>query len=143
MADILQDFPIKASVESVFLAVSTAKGLDSWWTKRAAGEPKLGATYELFFGPTYEWRATVTKCVSNSEFELEIVHADEDWTGTRVGFVLEPREEVTWVRFYNIGWPSPNEHYRVSTHCWAMYLRLLRKFLEDGTTVPYETRFDA
>jgi uncharacterized protein YndB with AHSA1/START domain len=143
MADIFQDFPIKAFPDRVYQAVSTPGGLDRWWTKRSAGEPTEGTQYELWFGPQYDWRAKVTRCVENREFELQLVAADADWLGSRVGFRLEDRGGTTWVQFYHTGWPSPNEHYRVSCHCWALYLRLLRRHLEHGEFVPYEGRLDA
>jgi uncharacterized protein YndB with AHSA1/START domain len=143
MADILQQFPIKASRQQVFDAISTPVGLDRWWTKRSAGEPQEGAEYELWFGPEYDWRAVVSRCVAGSEFELKLVSAMPDWLGTRVGFVLDEQEGVTQVRFHHLGWPVANEHYCVSLHCWAMYLRLLRRYLEHGEEVPYEDRLDA
>jgi hypothetical protein len=34
------------------------------------------------------------------------------------------------------GWPEANGHYRTSCHCWALYLRILRRYLEFGETVP-------
>ena len=142
MADIFQDLPIKAPLDRVFRAVSTPEGLDTWWTKRSAGNPQEGAEYELWFGPAYDWRAKVTRLVADCEFELEMVRADSDWLGTRVGLRLEPREGATWVRFSHTGWPSANDHFRVSCHCWAMYLRILRRYLEFGESVPYEERLD-
>ena len=36
-----------------------------------------------------------------------------------------------------------NEHWRISCYCWAMYLRLIRRYLEYGETIPYESRLDA
>lgn len=140
MADIFHDFPIKAPLDRVFHAVSTPQGLDTWWTKRSAGSPQEGAEYQLWFGPDYDWRAKVTRYAPESEFEIEMVRADSDWLGTRVGLRLEPRDAVTWVRFYHTGWPSLNEHYRISCNCWAMYLRVLRRSLEHGESVPYEDR---
>jgi uncharacterized protein YndB with AHSA1/START domain len=142
MADILHDFPIRAPLDQVFQAVSTPKGLDTWWTKRSTGTPKQGAEYELFFAPEYDWRAKVTRWVRNSEFELEMLHADGDWMGTRVGLNLVPRRADTWVQFHHTGWPEPNEHYRISCNCWAMYLRILRRSLEHGETVAYEHRLE-
>jgi uncharacterized protein YndB with AHSA1/START domain len=142
MADILHDLPIRAPVRRVFEAVSTPAGLDAWWADRSSGSPEAGATYDLGFGPDYQWTACVTRCAPDSEFELEFVHADDDWTGTRVGFHLEPRGDATWLRFSHTGWPSVNEHYRVSCNCWALYLRVLRRYLEHGETVPYEQRLD-
>jgi uncharacterized protein YndB with AHSA1/START domain len=142
MPDILQDFPIRATPARVFDAVSAPSGLDVWWAKRSSGRPQLGAEYELDFGPDYLWRATVTQCDAPNRFELRMMQADADWSGTLVGFELSPIERGTWVRFAHRGWPVANEHYRVSTHCWAMYLRLLRRHLEEGEFVEYERRLD-
>lgn len=142
MADILQDFPINATLDRVFRAVTTPAGLDAWWTKRSSGEPRAGAEYALWFGPEYDWRARVTRCVPDSEFELEMTRADGDWRGTRIGFRLTPREDGTWLQFHHTGWPGANEHYRISSHCWAMYLRVLRRHLEHGESVPYDQRLE-
>jgi uncharacterized protein YndB with AHSA1/START domain len=142
MPDILQDFPIKAPANRVFQAVSTPAGLDRWWTQRSVGEPREGAEYELWFGPGYDWRARVSRCVPDADFELEMTRADADWTGSRVGFRLEDQGGTTLVRFHHTGWPEANEHYRISCHCWAMYLRILRRYLEHGEVVPYEERLN-
>jgi uncharacterized protein YndB with AHSA1/START domain len=142
MADILHDFPVNAPRERVFEGVSTPGGLDQWWTERSAGAARIGAEFELGFGPQYHWRARVVACTPPAVFELEITRADTDWTGTRVGFALEPAGAGTRVRFHHTGWPERNEHYRVSSFCWAMYLRILKRYLELGETVPYARRLD-
>ena len=56
---------------------------------------------------------------------------------------LEGHGDQTQVRFRHVGWPAPNEHWRISNFCWAMYLRVLRRSLEYGEAVPYEGRLDA
>jgi len=142
MADIVMDFPINASVDRVFQAVSTGRGLESWWTKRSTGEAKLGGEFELHFGSGFDWRAKVTQCVVNSVFELQVVAAHDDWMNTRVGVQLEGKGGTTNVRFHHTGWPTPNEHWRVSVYCWAMYLRIMRRHIEHGENVPYEKRLD-
>jgi uncharacterized protein YndB with AHSA1/START domain len=140
MPDILQTLPIRAAAGRVFEAIATPTGLEAWWTLRSSGTPAPGAEYALWFGPEFDWRARVTEYAPGSAFELELVKADADWTGTRVGFRLEERDGSTWVRFAHVGWPGANEHYSTSTHCWALYLRLLRRYLEHGERVPYERR---
>lgn len=142
MPDILSDFPIRAPIGDVFLAVTSPQGLDQWWTKSSAGSPILGTEYALGFGPDYDWRARVTKCSPPTAFEIEITGGGEDWVGTRIGFALAGTAGVTQVRFYHAGWPAQNEHYRVSCYCWPMYLRILRRYLEHGESVPYEQRLD-
>jgi len=142
MVDITHHFPIKAEPGKVFQAVSTPAGLDAWWTKRSAGKPVEGAEYELWFGPEYDWRAVVSRCVPYAEFEFRMTGAQEDWLETRVRFLLDEKDGVTWVRFQHTGWPEANEHYSVSCYCWAMYLRLLKRYVEQGEVTPYEDRLD-
>jgi uncharacterized protein YndB with AHSA1/START domain len=140
MPDILHDFLIKAPPDRVFAAVSAPAGLDAWWTRRSGGVSRVDAEYELEFGPPYEWRARVTRCVPDHEFELELTKADQEWLGTRVGFRLAAVAGGTQVRFSHVGWPTASEHFRISSYCWAMYLRLLRRYLEHGEIVAYERR---
>ncbi len=144
MAGIFHDLTIEAPRERVFEAMSTPEGLDRWWTKACSGEPMEGAQYTLFFGPEYDWRARVTRCIPSQEFELQITQAHPDWMGSRIGCRLDPEgETATRVRFYHTGWPTENEHWRISCYCWAMYLRLMRRYLEYDETVPYENRLEA
>lgn len=140
MPDILYEFPVAASAGRVFAAVSTAEGLDAWWTL-AAGV--AGDSYALGFGAGYEWRAEVVERVDNVAFVLRMTVADEDWRGTLVGFRFSEREGVTWVGFSHTGWPEANPHYRVSSFCWAMYLRLLKRYCERGEVVDYGDRLEA
>lgn len=143
MADIFHQFPIKASRQQVFDALATPAGLDAWWTLRAAGEPVEGAEYVLNFGPEYDWRARVVRCEPGRAFEFEMTLAMDDWLGARVSFVLEEQDGVTELRFQHTGWPTVSEHYCISSFCWAMYLRLLKRYVECGEVVPYEARLEA
>lgn len=143
MADIFHTFSIKAPLQDVFHGISSPDGLDSWWTKRSAGRAIEGMSYELWFGPEHDWRAIVTKCVPNAEFELKMSRAHPDWLDTRVGFALRPEGSGTRVEFHHLGWPDANDHFRISTFCWAMYLRALRRHLECGEKIAYEDRIAA
>lgn len=143
MPDIFHDFSINAPAERVFSAITTPEDLDQWWTKMAAGKCELGQAYQLWFGPEFDWRGKVTRCAPNQEFEWEITRADEDWTGTKVGFRLEEQAGSTKVSFYHTGWPEENHHFRRSNYCWAMYLRVLKRYVELGERVPYDERTSA
>jgi uncharacterized protein YndB with AHSA1/START domain len=141
MPDIFHNFTINTSPDKVFNGVSTTKGLDNWWTKTCQASPKAGGIYTLDFGPGYTWKAIVTKFEANREFELQMTEADPDWLKARVGFLLRDKgNNLTEVDFYHKGWPTANEHYKISCYCWAMYLRILKRYLEFGEQVPYEKR---
>lgn len=143
MADIYHDFAISVPPARVFSGITTAEGLNRWWTKESEGEAGVGNTYRLWFGPEWDWRGEVTQCVPASVFELRMEKADEDWTGTVVGFRLEETPTGTGVRFHHKGWREPNAHFRRSSYCWAMYLRVLKRYLEMDEEVPYEGRTGA
>lgn len=140
---ILHDCEIAAPPERVFDAVSLPAGLDEWWTFRSSGTRAVGSEYHLDFGPTHDWRALVTACRSPQVFELLITRATEDWQRTRVTFELDGRGGKTELRLSHVGWPAQNDQYRRSAYAWAMYLRILRRHLEHGESVPYKERLDA
>jgi len=142
MADIIHQFPINAPVKRVFDAISTPAGLDSWWTLRSTGEPREGSEYQLYFGAGYEWRATATTVQSPHRFGLTMTAADDDWQNSKLAFELAENDRVTTVKFQHTGWPATNEHFSISSFCWAMYLRLLKRFVEAGEVVEYEKRLD-
>lgn len=47
------------------------------------------------------------------------------------------------MKFHHVGWPEANDHYRTSCYCWAMYLRLLKRYVELGETVACATQLEA
>lgn len=142
MPDILHDFPIFAPTERVFAALCDPAGLDAWWSLRAGGTPGQGARYTFDFGPGYEWTGDMVRYDPPRGVAWEMVEADDDWRGTRVGFELRPVADGTHVAFAHTGWPAANAHYRTSSFCWAMYLRLFKRYLEAGEVVPYARRLD-
>ena len=143
MAEILHQIPIKASAQQVYEAVATPEGLDARWTLRAEGVPVEGASYQLWFGREYDWRARVSRVVPGEAIEWEMTDAHEDWLGTRVGVALEEADGVTMVSFHHSNWSEQNEHFQISSYCWAAYLRLLKRYVERGEFIEYPDRDEA
>lgn len=142
MPDIFHNFPINGSPKKVFDAITTPEGLNSWWSDTCEATPGESSVYNFGFGPGYEWSAITLSYEPGHEFELKFTNADADWNDTRVGFRLHEQAGVTEVRFHHLGWPATNDHYQISCFCWAMYLRLLKRFVEVGEVVPYKIRLD-
>jgi len=140
MPEIFHDLVINATSSEVFAGITTSKGLDAWWTKCANAQPLPGGEYALGFGPGYDWKAVVTAFVPDKHFELEMTGSNESWQGTRISFVLTPRDQKTVLSFSHTGWRDINDEFRFSSYCWAMYLRLLRRYLELGEEVLYGKR---
>ena len=143
MPDILHELQIGAPSAAVYEAVSSAEGLSAWWTLRTEGVPVLGQLYTLDFGPEYIWSARVTSCLAPDHIEWEFINAEPDFTGTRLRIELNESTGKTTATLAHTGWKEANAHFRVSSYCWALYLRLLRLYVEEGTIVPYSERSSA
>jgi uncharacterized protein YndB with AHSA1/START domain len=143
MYNIYHNFSINASPDSVYKVISTPQGLDKWWSKNSSGNPGLREIFQLDFGPDYNWQTKISIYKPDSEIEYEFVNAQNDWLGTRVSFFLEKRNGSTQVYFKHTGWTEANEHYKISCYCWAMYLRLIKRYIEYGEFVKYEDRLEA
>jgi uncharacterized protein YndB with AHSA1/START domain len=139
MPDILHRFEVRAHVSRVFAMFADPRLLSEWWTAEADGVPETGETYRFAFDGV-EWRGQVAACDPERWIEWEIVEADADWIGTRIGARVAARGDRTVVDFYNTGWRHANEHFRTSSCCWANYLRVLRRHVEHGERVPYGDR---
>ena len=71
-----------------------------------------------------------------------LTRSDEDWHGSRVSLDVEPTKDGTHMRFAHFAWPDANDHYRTSSSCRAMYLRVVKRHLETGEQVPSPVRLD-
>ena len=139
--DIIHILQIKASPEGVFKILSTPEGLNRWWTKNCQGRPELGSIYQLDFGSVV-WQCQVTDLLVNQELEFTMSQSDEDWLDTQIRFELEQTTKGTRLKFMHLGWAIANDHFHASNHCWGLYLRILRRFLEFGEEVNYENRLE-
>ncbi len=138
--NIVHYFIINAPLDTVFRAVTTPSGLDTWWTLGCRGRPEIGSLYELDFGNDLVWQAQVVQLVPLKEFALQMTRCHEDWMDTEIAFELTHEKGQAEVRFFHKGWPLSNDHFYISNYCWAMYLRILKRNLEFGEFVPYEER---
>ncbi len=124
----------------IFDAMTTPSGLDRWWTLESAGKPILHSDYRFYFSEAFDWRATVTLVEIAKSIDWKMTEADIDWTGTSFGFRLKTLSDKTLVEFYHKDWKKTNEHFRRTSFCWAMYLYLLKRYLEYGEIIPFSDR---
>ena len=137
---ILHDLEVNATLENVFQMVSVPEFLNEWWTHCSHGNAELDSEYIFEFSEEYKWKGKVSKLNPPFEIEYLMTEADEDWKGTYVGFILKETKSGTKISFYHKNWKTVSEHFRQTSFCWAMYLKILKKFVEEGFHVPYSER---
>lgn len=142
MPKINHDLPINGTIDAVFDAVSTAEGFEKWWSDGGTGIREVGGIYRFDFGPGYCWSGTVEKLIPRRLFVLRMNESDADWKDTLVEFRVRSFGEAVELSFEHSGWPKRNDHFRSSNYCWAMYLRCLKLYIEEGIILDYGRRLD-
>ncbi|MBL8983708.1 MAG: SRPBCC domain-containing protein [Gemmatimonadetes bacterium] len=142
--DIEHEFVVAAPIEEVFACFSTGPGLAAWWTDTSTADPRRGGRYTFGFDPEHQWAGVVRVYDAPHAIEWEMTETApmDDWHGTRVGARLASEGDNTRLHFYHRGWEGKTAHQRISSFCWAMYLRLLARYCTTGEVVPYARRND-
>ncbi|MEO1626403.1 MAG: SRPBCC domain-containing protein [Bacteroidota bacterium] len=138
--NIHHDLQIHAPLSKVYEAVTEPSHLVNWWPQKCAGTPAVGQQYNFYFTEEYDWYAQVTHASPPKSFHLKMTKSDEDWDPTSFGFDLEQNKEETLVKFSHVDWPACNAHFRRSSFCWAILLKGLKDYVEEGTVVPFDKR---
>lgn len=142
--DIEHELQVAAPIDRVWSCFATAEGLRTWWPDAASADPRVGGRFQFGFDADHQW-AGVTRVLDAPhaiEWEMTETAPMADWLGTRVGARLTAVGNQTRLHFYHRGWAEASAHHRISSFCWATYLRLLARYCVTGEVIPYARRND-
>ena len=131
---------IQADSADLFKAISEPKYLVNWWPLRCSGKCELNEEYNLFFTEEYDWLAKIEELRIDHFIQFKMIKSDPDWDSTFFRFELIVQENGTLLEFSHCNWPKNNHHFRRSSYCWAILLKGLKDYLEQGSIVPFEKR---
>ena len=134
------DLKINAHIQEVYEAVSVPEHLINWWPEKCTGIPQTGEIYNFQFTEAYNWFGEVIRAIPDEAFHIKMTQSDDDWNPTSFGFDLESNQGETQVKFWHVGWPNCNGHFRRSSFCWAILLQGLKNYVEKGIIIPFEER---
>ena len=137
---IYHDLIINASLTRVFEAVTQPGHLINWWPLTCTGIPEIGGEYNFYFSPEYDWFGRVIEYSDNRAFHIKMTKSDPDWDPTTFGFDIDEVNGNVQLKFWHVGWPACNTHFRTSSFCWAMLLNGLKNYLEKGVVIPFKER---
>jgi uncharacterized protein YndB with AHSA1/START domain len=135
MVDILHRIGIESSVDDVYDALTTVKGLSGWWTKDTDGDGEVGGILEFRF-PVGGFDMKVLELHPGKCVLWEVVDGPEEWIGTTVRWDLSQDGDYAIVLFAHEGWREPVQFmYHCSTK-WAIFLMSLKALVETGQGEP-------
>lgn len=138
--EILHDLNIDCSPSMLYDAISIPGKLENWWPQTCTGKPELRAKYHFDFGPAYQWMGEVCEITPNSLFAIEMLDCDDDWMHTIFRFRISATDEGCRLTFEHEGWKSNESHFRHTSFCWALLLKGLKDYCENGTVIPFSQR---
>jgi len=137
MADILHRIGIKsASLEEVYLALTTKSGLAGWWTNNTVGEGSKPGNVLKFRFAAGGFDIKVTRLTDLSYIDWEVVEGPDEWVGTTIAWELKKDNDYIIVLFKHLNWKEPVEFMHHCSTKWAIFLMSLKSLIETGKGAP-------
>ena len=130
MPDIRHLVYIKATPEKIYPAITTQKGIASWWSKDNNAKPEVGSVYRISFGGDYYKEIKVVELVPDKKVVWEILHATPEWLNTKVTFEISMGKNRVDLHFNHSGWKAYTDMYAECSYHWAIFLGNLKAFAE-------------
>ena len=130
---------IDADANKIYEAISTGKGLASFWTKDSQADAKEGSIAKFGFGgPSLEMKVDELKPGKLVRWSAH--KGFDDWNGTTVTWEIKPAKEgghEVW--FTHEGWSRdlPAADLASVNYTWGRVVGRLKKYAETGTPTPY------
>ena len=138
-APLVHSVTIEADANKIYEAISTGKGLASFWTRDSHAEPKVGSLAQFGFGgPSLELKVEELK---QGRLVRWSSHGGfPEWVGTTVIWEIAPAEKGgSEVRFTHAGWPAelPQVDLASVNYTWGRIVGRLKKYVETDKPVPF------
>ncbi|VAW56484.1 hypothetical protein MNBD_GAMMA07-1576 [hydrothermal vent metagenome] len=137
MVDIIHRIGIAGSVNDVYKALTTDKGLSTWWTTDTVGAGKVGSIIAFRFGgggPDFEVAELKKDSLVRWKHSGEM---PEPWMGTEISFQLSPGDNQTYLLFVHSNWKTTSEFMAHCSTKWALFLMSLKDAIETGKGRPF------
>ena len=113
------------------MALTTTEGLSSWWTECRKGD---NGNWVFTFPNDYVKEFEIVQ-EGNQQVKWKCVSATEEWMDTEVQFDIEERGEELYIHFRHKGWEHQSELFGICNFHWALYLKQLKSYVENGVAV--------
>ena len=138
-APLVHSVTIEADANKIYEAISTGKGLASFWTRDSHAEPKVGSLAQFGFGgPSLELKVEELK--QGRLVRWSSYGGFPEWVGTTVIWEIAPAEKGgSEVRFTHAGWPAelPQVDLASVNYTWGRIVGRLKKYVETDKPVPF------
>jgi uncharacterized protein YndB with AHSA1/START domain len=138
MSAIIHLLYIDSPPSNVYQAVTTQKGLSSWWTKKTKADAIVGSVAEFWFADKYHDKMYIVNLDKNKYVEWECIDGDKEWIGTRIHFNIKPYNNGTQLSFRHYEWKKESDFFASCNYHWGQYMKSLKDYCEKGKGNPFQ-----
>lgn len=138
--DLIHRIGIAASAETVYEAITTAKGIRAWWTVDVTMANQEGGVAVFGFeNHSVEFQMRIEQLTQPEIVRWTCIGASSpDWVGTTQEFVIEPQPSgEVLLKFRHGGWKTGGDHCYYCNTTWGHLLVCLKAYCERGVKNPY------
>jgi uncharacterized protein YndB with AHSA1/START domain len=139
MAEMLHRIWMAGSLEEVYQAITTSRGLASWWTDDALAVPEIESVAEFgFANRTVVFRMRVDALEEPRTVLWRCIGGPDEWVGTFVEWELSTTEDGrTQVDFVHGDWKEANGMYALCNTTWGHLMHHLKEYVEGMSAGPH------
>ena len=137
-APLVHQVNVKATPDAIYKAVSTAQGLQGFWTSDSEAEANVGSIATFGFGgPTQRMRIDELK--PGKRVKWTALADFPNWDGTTVTWEISSAENgETGVLFRHADWPEKVSQDDLGSinYTWGLIVERLKEYAETGKPNP-------
>lgn len=138
MPEILHRVFIDATPEKIYDAITTEKGLKSWWTTNAKATPTEGTVSRFGFpGHDTVFHMHIDKLVPNKLVQWTCQGDVDEWKDTQITFEIKKQNDQSVLSFRHEKWKSTDGYYVDCNTTWGHLMILLKQYAEGKEIKPY------
>ena len=133
MSSYIKKCHIAASAENIYEALTTEKGIKSWWTVDCDISTEVGGIHSFRFERLLFNSMKIIELIPNEKVHWKCVDGWNEWKGTEVLFTLRPLEDQkTVLEFQHLGLTPSLSCYKMCYKGWDDTLLHLQQYVETG-----------
>ena len=137
-------FSFKCTADMLYTAITTQKGIASWWTDQCIVKPKESSEAHFYWKP-HGWQVTmkISKLVTNERVEWlclkSTMQNTNAWEGSTLSFRISSESPQTSTLYFVHDNYKSSPCFDECTAGWSFVLgKSLKNYLETGVGMPFE-----
>ncbi len=134
MATIFHQLIINADPKVIYEAITSQKGLSSWWIKDCEAKAEVGYINTFTFEGYPSTKMKIRKLVTDTKIVWKCVEGDKEWRGTKLTFSISSENSGSILQFKHAKWKRQSSFYATCNFHWARHFIMLKEYCESGVS---------